>query len=397
MDHMPLSMELEGSNSDTEHNGHSASKVPKTPFRLLVACVVVGTVGLAGISHFGLPLTGASPQQPLSPLMHYSTVMKKFGARVLSAIHDPSKMNKISMAHYNKFVNKFTARMLSETSKFETNGEIVVRQKGSTLPNAMNILLQSKKQKPGQGPTTLKVTAIAKPGRQAALEATLGKLTEMEKTIKATKQGTDAVLLVIPMPPNGPGKQAEGDMEEGLKLPDTNVLVDLTLGATLDDLHKNRDTNIFEALNGMHLKSKASVAAKLVDAAVEAMEGGEEVLSPDTTDEVAAKDFAKAKLLEAFAEVNVNTEFLYRPKSERGDLFGNAATVEFFLNEMKMKLKTQPPPLIAFVKEVSASCDGISSFEISGGDVPIEFVVTFQNFKPMKLVTDLANEMDKEA
>merc|ERR1712008_587151 len=67
---------------------------------------------------------------------------KKFGAHVLSAIHDPSKMNKISMAHYNTFVNKFTARMLSETPKFEGNGEFVFRKKGSTVPNAMNILLQ---------------------------------------------------------------------------------------------------------------------------------------------------------------------------------------------------------------------------------------------------------------
>jgi len=386
--------ELEWSNSDTERNGHLASKASKTPFRLLVACVVVGTVGLAGISHFGLPLTGASPQQPLSPLMHYSTVMKKFGAHVLSAIHDPSKMNKISMAHYNTFVNKFTARMLSETPKFEGNGEFVFRKKGSTVPNAMNILLQSKKQKPGQGPTTLKVTAIAKPGQQAALADTLGKLTEMQSTITATKQGTDAVVLVIPMPANGPGKQAEGDMVEGLKLPDTNVLVDLTLGATLDELHKSRDENIIEALNGMHLKTKLSVAAKLVGAAVETMEGGEEVLSPDTTDEEAAKDFSKAMLLEALAEVNTKTEFLYRPKSEFLD---NAPTVEDLLVLMKNELKTMPPPILALIKEMSASCDGISGVEISGGDVPIKFVVTFQNFKPMKLVTDLATEMDKEA
>jgi len=396
MDHGPLSMESEGSDSDMERTGVLAStrKVSKTPFRLLVACVVVGTVGLAGIGHFGLPTTGAPPQQPLSPLTHYSTLMQKFGAHVLSAIHDPSKMNKISMAHYNTFVKKFAARMLTATSTFEENTEIVFREKGSTVPNAMNIVVASKEAKPGKG-MTLKVTTLAKAGQQAALESTLGELKQMVETITVTKQGTDSVVIDFPMPPNGPGQQAEQDMMAGLKATGTKVLIDLTLGTTLEDLHKNREKNIIRALNGFSLKSKASVATEVLGAAVGVMEGEEEIMYPDTTDEEAAKDFKPAKFMELLAEVSSKTEFLYRPEANFSKSLGvELPTVEMLLGMLKGPLMGMPPPVIDLIKKITLSCDGVSGVELSGGDAPIEFVATMKNFKPMKLVADLAEELE---
>jgi len=394
MDHGPLAMHSEGSGDDMECNSHLAppKTVSKTPFRLLGACVVVGIMGLAGINHFGLPTqisTQAQPQQPLSPLMRYSTLMEKFGSHVLSGIHDPSKMSKMSWTRYNTFIKSFTARMLAANKLFRGKNEFIFKPEGVEFASKMKIKVALKPQSP-KGARKFKIIAIAKETKQNELKETLcNMLNCKEKRSEIIVQAVGKNTVEVSMPFGPPGsageaKKAEGEFEEGLKTDGNELSVELDVGTTLEKLHEDQEVNIIKALNGVHLKISWAMAKGLVEGMVD-ME--EEALGQEEPE-----DLKPGNLLQKIAVVNTNTEIEYDADA---NFEGDVPTVAMLATILARKIDRMPDHIKENLVKVPDSCAGISKIFIPGGMAPFEIEATFQNFKPINLVALIIKQLEE--
>jgi len=377
MNHNPLSMDSDDSMEEMEPSSFWAkNKMPKTRFRLFVASMVLGIVGLAGISHFGLPLTRApQPQFQLAP--------------------------------YVKFMQAFSARVLqSATHDFKGDVEVVYKETGSADPSAMSMEVELTK--PAETSTEMKVVAHFKsqPGKSNDLKVNLEKIAKI-LIDKAKEKGLDGIeykitaadndivaveILPPPLPESGKQvQQAEKDMANSLKeFPHPKLTASITFGRTLEEMNKNLDKKVLEVFNGVMLKESAAVSTGMIAGSLEMIQADMAAQNKEVPPQVHMTMQFLIPFIKSLEAMKSRTEILYKQDTAEayqtlptlGQLF---SMLDQSLNQMLDSL--QMPDLKTLIQELPDVIDGIDKLYLTGvPDMPLDYTVKFVNFKPVKLL-----------
>jgi len=344
----------------------------QTQFRLLVASVVLGTVALAGINNFGLP---DATKQHDSPLMRYKKLMMAFSAR----FHDPSK---ISWAHSNTFLQAFTARMLGATDEFTGSFDLIFKQQGTANPNAMSLVLATQASTNNDPRAKLTLKVKAKKGKEQELKKLL------EPVSPETQIDGSDVVLAIPLPSATQQEFVDAVKED----PATNIGLELYAGSTIQELHASKEKNIVEAIKGLRVKGTFKTASSLFGALTDTAEAKDfnmgMGMDEDAEDEV-------GHFMEGIASIEGTTTVQYKSANQLKALYDELPKLTQLFDMLKDKVKDLGPRQKKLIKELPATCDGLSGASLSGGGFPKDLVLTMTNFKPMALVADLVQEVEE--
>jgi len=377
MDHKPLSIESDDdAMSDFESNFFLAKKqVTKTRFRLLLAGVALGTLGLAGISHFGLPVAGTA-SQPRFQASRYLTLMKKFSKRVLQAAeHD-----------------------------FTADFSLVYTEDGKPDPDAMSatLALKASKDDSAKDPDNINVIVNlkAQAGKGADLKTALQNIwnasvpEEARKQPDAPKISTtvtdDVVVLDITLPdPSGDQEEkaetALGAAMDRDKSPKWETT--LTLGRTLDQMSESADDNILSALGGVKISQSVGIATQMI---IGGLEMAEAEAPPPNTGMIQMA----IPILGSLAKITSDTKIFY--KTGAHDNLRLPTLAQMF-GPMISALNSPHNPNSAQLKKglkgLQDSADGVDKVVMADiPSVPLDFEITFKNFKPLKLLGTFLDE-----
>lgn len=378
MDHKPLSIESDDdAMSDFESNFFLAKKqVTKTRFRLLLAGVALGTLGLAGISHSGLPVAGTA-SQPRFPASRYLTLMQKFSKRVLQAAeHD-----------------------------FTADFSLVYTEDGKPDPDAMSatLALKASKDESAKDPDNINVIVNlkAQAGKGADLKTALQNIWEasvpeqVRKGHDAPKISTtvtgDVVVLDIKLnlePKDDQEEKAEtalGAAMDSDKFPKCETT--LTLGRTLDQMSESADDNILSALGGVKISQSVGIATQMII-------GGLEMVAAEAPPQNTGMIQMAMPILGSLAKITSDTKIFY--KTGAHDNLRLPTLAQMF-GPMISKLNSPHNPNSAQLKKglkgLQDSADGVDKVVMTDiPSVPLDFEMTFKNFKPLKLLGTFLDE-----
>jgi len=242
-------------------------------------------------------------------------------------------------------------------------------------------------------------------GKQQDLFDTLSEVKEYFPSFTVTKSGGQNVVVEIPTPDNKMGTEAQDNLKLGMKSdPEATTELELSFGRTLEEMHSQKGTMYLpDVPNGVSLKVSVAFASEVLKAMLEAAEGAAEQMGGKGRGRGGrgggrgrgggGPEPPIEELLMALSGISGKLEFNYKPEGQREDLYKKMPTLEQGLNLLKGPLSGMPPPLRDVVKKLPDSCDGVEKLTFGGEGLPEELIMTFTNFKPMKLLGDVIKEL----
>jgi len=99
--------------------------------------------------------------------------------------------------------------------------------------------------------------------------------------------------------------------------------------------------------------------------------------------------------MEGIASIEGTTTVQYKSANQLKALYDELPKLTQLFDMLKDKVKDLGPRQKKLIKELPATCDGLSGASLSGGGFPKDLVLTMTNFKPMALVADLVQEVEE--
>lgn len=178
------------------------------------------------------------------------------------------------------------------------------------------------------------------------------------------------------------GPQAPEQMAQGLQQK-VEFDASFNFGRDLDSLYANMNDNAFVAWNGLHFKLDAKFKGLVAAALTQMLPAHEE------------SDRVNWAL--GFASFGGKLDIRYKTPDELGDLFDTAPTLAALFDNLKDWLRNAVPedakPLFLAFKD---NLNGWKSTEIRGLGAGFKITMTYDNFKPSKLLVKMIDELQPE-
>lgn len=342
-----------------------------------IVVVVMGVMGLVGVSQIVPKHTSTIESKSISPLEH------------------------ITMAH-QKIMSVFSSRALADAAKdgakFNEGVELLIKQVNQEDPAAMCAKASMTRSTSKATPPQVKVTLRAKSGKSALLH---DKVQEIKKTVIGMQSqmggeeeaammnrmisvsdnaAADEVSITINMPPGM--AQVEDELKDGLGQIKPKFTASLCFGRTIEEMYDNKAENLVELPNGVEAKLGSEFSSLLFQA-----------LS-DSLPRYQHEERMMLGMMKGIAKFKTRQEILYHEPSELGDAFRAVPSLKHELEMMQMEIQHGPPAITKHFRGFHELCDGVGGIQVTGLPAKYELDVTFTNFHPSAVLASMAQGLN---
>lgn len=287
----------------------------------------------------------------------------------------------------DRLMSAFSARSLQDTTDFSTEYSMLINEDGAPDPSAMGVTAKMTMGDDTQEWPTMKITFLAKGGKQDDLIKSLKKVwkgilktgpkddaDDMKKLVDITGGKDNKVYWNMKFPKGPQESDADKDLKAAFKEHKPTFSASVQFGRTIEQMYNNLNSNVLVLPKGISAKIGASFAST-------AFEAAGDLVPPD-----ARKIF---KILSGFTKFSASEKVLYKSEADLGDSFSDIPSFDREIHSMAQEVANGPKAVTKHLKDLGDVTKGITQIKIVGLPMGWQVVANFDNFHPHKVLSSM--------